>query len=348
MPTLREIGGLLNYALPSHAGVVSVTGIATLSEASATDLSFLGEERYLPQFLASKAAAFIVQKRVKLPASVEKPILLVDDADLAVATIAHLFARPVPRPPAGINRAADVAATAQIAEHVAIGPNVCVCAGAKIGARTVLHANVFVGSESTLGEDCELFPNVVVRERCTIGNRVIIHACSAIGSDGFGYRWDGQKHAKLPQIGVVIIEDDVEIGSCSCVDRAKFGATRIGRGTKIDNLVQIAHNVTLGPHCILAGQAGTAGSVSLGIGVVVGGQTAIKDHVHMGDRSMAGACSGVLDDVEPGQAVSGTPANAHRQNLREIAALRKLPELRAQVRKLEEELESLKQQLRAE
>jgi UDP-3-O-[3-hydroxymyristoyl] glucosamine N-acyltransferase len=348
MPTLKEIGALLNCTVPSHAANLSITGIATLPEATETDVSFLGEERYLPQFVASKAAAFIVHKRVKIPTTVQKPTLIVDDADLAMATIAQLFASPVPRPPVGIDRAAHVAATAQIGGQVAIGPNVCVSAAAKIGARTVLHANVYVGADTILGEDCELFPNVVVRERCTIGNRVVIHACSAIGSDGFGYRWDGKKHAKIPQIGVVIIEDDVEIGSCSCVDRAKFGATRIGRGTKIDNLVQIAHNSTLGPHCILVGQSGTAGSVSLGSGVVVGGQTAIKDHVHMGDRSMVGACSGVLDDVEPGQVVSGVPAIPHRQNLRESAALRKLPELRAQVRKLQEELESLKQQLRAE
>jgi UDP-3-O-[3-hydroxymyristoyl] glucosamine N-acyltransferase len=236
-----------------------------------------------------------------------------------------------------------VAPTANIADGVAIGPGVCVAAGARIGARTVLHANVYVGADTTLGEDCELFPNVVVRERCTLGNRVIVHACSAIGSDGFGYRWDGQQHAKIPQIGTVIIEDDVEIGSCSCVDRAKFGATRIGRGSKLDNLVQVAHNVTIGPHCILAGQAGTAGSVSLGAGVMLGGQCAVNDHTTMGDRSMLAACSGALADVEAGQIVSGLPAIPHRQFLREQTALRKLPELRAEFRKLQAEVESLKQ-----
>jgi UDP-3-O-[3-hydroxymyristoyl] glucosamine N-acyltransferase len=217
-----------------------------------------------------------------------------------------------------------------------------------------------------LGDDCELFPNVVVRERCTLGHRVVIHAGSVMGSDGFGYRWDGEKHAKIPQIGVVIVEDDVEIGSCVCIDRAKFGATRIGRGTKIDNLVQVGHNAVTGPHCIVVGQAGMAGSVTLGAGVILAGQSAVKDHVHMGDRSILGPCSGVMDDVPPGQMVTGLPAMPcsgvmddvppgqmvtglpampHRQMLREQAALRHLPELRTQVRKLQEELDALKAKL---
>jgi UDP-3-O-[3-hydroxymyristoyl] glucosamine N-acyltransferase len=333
---------MLQCGLGPGAGGISISGVATLSEATERDLSFVGDDKYLPQFAASKAAAFVVQKRVKLPADVSRPILFVDHADLAMARVAELFAPPVPRPPVGIHAAAHVDPSAVIADRVAIGPGVCVEAGATIGARTVLHANAYVGADTTIGEDCELFPSVVVRERCTLGNRVIVHACSAIGSDGFGYRWDGEKHAKIPQIGTVIIEDDVEIGSCCCVDRAKFGATRIGRGSKIDNLVQIAHNVTLGPHCILAGQAGTAGSASLGSGVMLGGQCAVNDHTRMGDRSMLAACSGALADVEPGQFVSGLPAIPHRQFLREQAALRKLPEMRTELRRLQEELESLK------
>src|SRR5581483_1810630 len=176
----------------------------------------------------------------------------------------------------------------------------------------------------------------------TIGNRVIIHAGSVLGTDGFGYRWDGTKQAKIPQIGTVIIEDDVEIGSCVCIDRAKFAETRVGRGTKIDNLVQIGHNVVIGPHCIVCGQAGMAGSVKLGAGVVLGGQSAVRDHITMGDGSMLAACSGVMDDVEPKQIISGLPALPHRQSLREQGALRRLPELITQVRKLQEEIEELK------
>jgi UDP-3-O-[3-hydroxymyristoyl] glucosamine N-acyltransferase len=181
-----------------------------------------------------------------------------------------------------------------------------------------------------------------VRERITIGNRVIIHANSEVGSDGFGYRWNGSAHQKIPQIGTVIIEDDVEIGSCVCVDRAKFSFTKIGRGTKIDNLVQVAHNVVTGPHCIFAGQSGMAGSAVLGAGVVLGGQAAVRDHVTMGDGSMLAACSGAGEDVDPKTVVSGIPAVPHRQTLREQAALRRLPDLVVQVRKLREELEAMK------
>jgi UDP-3-O-[3-hydroxymyristoyl] glucosamine N-acyltransferase len=231
---------------------------------------------------------------------------------------------------------------------VRIGPNVVIGAGARVGHRTVLHANVFVGDQTTIGDDCELFPNVVVRERCALGNRVVIHAGSILGSDGFGYRWDGQRHAKVPQIGRVVIEDDVELGSCVCVDRAKFGVTRVGRGSKVDNLVQIGHNADLGPHCILAGQSGVAGSVRLGQGVMLGGQCAVRDHVRMHDGSMLGPCSGAMDDVEAKQIVTGLPAIPHRQFLREQAAMRHLPELRTQVRKLQEELDAIKEQLKAQ
>jgi UDP-3-O-[3-hydroxymyristoyl] glucosamine N-acyltransferase len=209
----------------------------------------------------------------------------------------------------------------------------------------VLHAGAYVGADVTIGDDCEFFANVVVRERVTIGSRVTVHANAAIGTDGFGYRWDGKQHVKVPQIGTVIIEDDVEIGSCACIDRAKFAATRIGRGTKIDNLVQVAHNVVLGPHCILAGQAGVAGSATLGAGVVLGGQSAVRDHISMGDGAMLAACSGVMDDVAPKSIISGLPALPHRQSLREQAALRKLPELVAEVRQLQSQLEELQKRL---
>jgi UDP-3-O-[3-hydroxymyristoyl] glucosamine N-acyltransferase len=269
-------------------------------------------------------------------------VLLVDDADLAMSRVLELFAPPIPRPPVGVDRDARVAASARLGEGVAVGPNVFIGERARVGARTVLHANVYVGDDTTVGPDCELFPNAVVRERCTLGDRVILHAGAVIGSDGFGYRWDGTKHAKIPQIGTVVIEDDVEIGSCTCVDRAKFSVTRVGRGTKIDNLAQVGHNVVIGPHCVIVGQAALAGSVTLGSGVVLGGQSAVRDHIHMGDGSMLAACSGVMEDVGPRQVVSGLPALPHRQSLREQAALRRLPELVTQFRKLQEEIERLK------
>jgi UDP-3-O-[3-hydroxymyristoyl] glucosamine N-acyltransferase len=347
--TLSDIAQILGCPSPtgrdrSDFGELSrvVTGIATLRDATESELSFLGSEKFLPDFEKTRAAATIVQKRVKLPADHGKPVLLVDDADLAVAQLLEKFAAPIPRPPVGKHPSAVIAPGASIDDSARIGPNVFIGDDCRIGKNVMLHAGVYVGSDVSIGDDCELFPQVVVRERVTIGQRVIIHAGSVIGSDGFGYRWDGSKHQKVPQIGTVIIEDDVEIGSCVCIDRAKFAATRIGRGTKIDNLVQIAHNVTVGPHCIIAALTGLAGSVTIGSGVILGGGCAIRDHVTMGDQSAAAGCSGVAEDVDAKTIVSGLPALPHRQTLREQAALRRLPDLVVQVRKLQEELEQLK------
>ena len=341
--TLAEIAALLHVPTPPGLGDRAMTGMATLAEAGPGDLSFLGSDAYLKQFAATKAGAVIVQKRVKLPRDgVHTPVFVVDDADLAVAKILKHFAPPVPRPPVGRHPSAFVAPSASVGDGARIGFNVFVGDDCRIGNGVVLHPGVHVGANVDIGDGCELFPNVVLRERVRLGNRVVIHSSTAIGTDGFGYRWDGTRHAKVPQIGTVVIEDDVEIGSCVCVDRAKFGATRVGRGTKIDNLVQVAHNVVIGPHCIVVGQAGLAGSVTLGAGVVLGGQCAIRDHITMGDGSMVAGCAGVAEDVDPKMIVSGLPALPHRQSLREQAALRRLPDLMAQMRKLQEELEQLK------
>ena len=342
MPTLGEIASLLGCPPPPDTGR-AVKGIATLGEAGTDELSFIGSEKFAPQFVETRAAAVIAQKKLKLPpAPAGVGLLVVDDADLAVARVLDLFAPPVPRPPAGVDPAARVARSAALGDGAAVGPGVFVGERARVGARTVLHPGVYVGDDVALGDDCVLYPNVVVRERITIGHRVIIHAGSVLGTDGFGYRWDGTKHAKVPQIGTIVVEDDVEIGSCVCIDRAKFSATRVGRGTKIDNLVQIAHNVQIGPHCIIVAHVGIAGSAKLGAGVVLGGQVAVRDHVTVGDGAMIAATSAIAEDVPPKSFMSGTPALPHRQSLREQAAMRRLPDLVVQVRKLQEEVEALK------
>ncbi len=315
-----------------------------LDDATPDELSFLGSETYLKKFAGTRAAAVIVQKRVKLPPTLPATTLfIVEDADLAMAKVIALFAPPVPRPATGAHASAAIATSATIGEACAIAPHVFIGERARIGHHCVIHSGVHVGDDVTIGDHCELFPNVVIRERITIGNRVIIHAGSVLGTDGFGYRWNGQKHEKVPQIGTVIVEDDVEIGSCVCIDRAKFSSTRIGQGTKIDNLVQIGHNVQIGAHCIIVGQVGLAGSTTLGRGVVLGGQTAVRDHITIGDGAMAAARSAIAEDVAPKTVVSGMPALPHRQSLREQAALRRLPELVTQFRKLQEEIESLRQ-----
>jgi UDP-3-O-[3-hydroxymyristoyl] glucosamine N-acyltransferase len=339
--TLSDLASILNVAAPANAKR-AISGFASLKDAGPQDLTFLGSEKYLREFATTKAGAVLVQKKLKLPLNHGKDILLVDDTDLAVAKLLDHFAPPISRPPVGRHHSAVIASSSSIGEDAHIGSNVFVGDDCRIGKNCVLHAGVYVGGDVTIGDDCELFPNVVIRERITLGNRVIIHAGSILGSDGFGYRWDGKQHVKIPQIGTVIIEDDVEIGSAVCIDRAKFGATRVGRGTKIDNLVQIAHNVQIGPHCIIVGQAGLAGSVTLGAGVVLGGQSAIRDHITLGDASAVAACSGVAEDVDPKTIVSGLPALPHRQSLREQAALRRLPDLVVQVRKLQEQLDELR------
>ena len=342
--TLADIARTLDVP-PTGDTTRTISGIATLEEAGADQVSFLSNEKHARRLDTTRAAAVIVERKVKLRQPPKVPLLLVEDADLAVARVLTLFAPPQVRPPAGTHPSAVVAPSAVIGADVRIGPHVVIGDNARIGNGCVLHAGVVIGDEVTLGDDCELFANVVIRERVVIGQRVVIHAGSVLGTDGFGYRWDGQRHQKVPQIGTVIVEDDVEIGSCVCIDRAKFATTRIGRGTKIDNLVQIGHNVQIGEHCIIVGQTGVAGSAALGSGVVLGGQTAVRDHIRIGDGAAAAARSAIAEDIPARTVVSGMPALPHRQSLREQAALRRLPELVTQFRRLQEEIKSLRKSL---
>jgi UDP-3-O-[3-hydroxymyristoyl] glucosamine N-acyltransferase len=369
MPTLQQIADLLGLPAPRGAGDRTINGIAALEDAAPDELTILKSPAFLKDFAHTRAAAVIVEKTIDLasmnrarqndvrssdknkaktdPTAPQPPAhFFVDDAELALAKVMNAMAPPVPHPPPGIDPSARVAPDVQIGPDCAIGPFVHIGAGTRLGRHCLLHAGVVVGQNVLIGDDCVLFPNVVIRERVLLGNRVTIHAGSMIGSDGFGYRWDGKQHVKVPQIGTVHIEDDVEIGSCVCVDRAKFGVTRVGRGSKIDNLVQVAHNVTIGPNCIIVGQVGMAGSTKLGAGVVLGGQSALRDHIALGDGAMVAACAAVADDVDAGMTVSGVPALPHRQTLREQAALRRLPNLLVQVRDLEEKVRELSNRLK--
>lgn len=344
MPTVAEIAAVLNLSVRGD-GSRTISGVASLNDAGPDDLSVLGSKRWIKQFFDTKAAAVIVHQKVKLPNIIKPAVMVCDDPDAAFVRVMEMFLPPIPRP-AGIDPTASVSASAVLGEGCALGHHVVIGERTQIGANCIFHSGVFIGPDVTIGDHCEFFPNVVIRERISIGSRVIIHAGSVLGSDGFGYRWDGKKHSKVPQIGRVIIEDDVEIGSCTCIDRAKTGTTRIGKGTKIDNLVQIGHNVQVGRHCIIAGFVGLAGSVKLGTGVVMGGQSAVRDHVSVGDGVMVAGSSVVWNDVPAGTMVSGTPALPHRQSLREHAALRDLPVLRTQVRKMQEQLDQLKRDSR--
>lgn len=316
-------------------GARMVHDVATLAAADASCLSWLGHEKYLPLLAKTQAAGVLVPTQIEPPAETAHcPALLrVADPDLALCDVLEMLAPPVPRVPAGAHPSAVIADDAEIA-GAAIGPLCTVGHGAAIGAGTQLHAGVHVGPQVRIGRDCVLWPGVVVRERVQIGDRVIIHPNATIGADGFGYVMHEGRYRHVPQIGTVVIEDDVEIGANTTIDRARSGCTRIGRGTKIDNLVQIAHNCDIGENCVIAGQAGLSGSVVLERYAVLAGQVGIADHIRVGEKAQLGAQAGVQKDVPPGAVYRGTPAADFAKRTRELVALRRLPKLAEQVRDL--------------
>ncbi len=319
-------------------GSVRITGVSGIDEAGPKEITWLAQEKYAAKLEVSRAGAVVVPEH---HGATPMPAVLVANPTLAVATILERFAPPIPRPPEGVHPTACVADSAKLGRNVAVGPYTVVGDGTVLGDRTVLHAGVYVGPEARLGADCELWPGVVVRERCTLGDRVIVHPNTTIGSDGFGYVFADGRHVKIPQIGRVEIEDDVEIGANCAVDRAKFGVTRVGRGTKIDNLVQIAHNVVIGPNCVIVGQCGIAGSARLGVGVVLGGKAGVGDHVTLGDGVRSAACACISKDVPAGMTVIGSPALEHGQFVRERAKTRRVPQLAEQVKDLIRRVERL-------
>ena len=266
-----------------------------------------------------------------------RALLVVKDADAALLTVLKMIeaARGTPAP--GVHASAVVDPTAEVDPSATIGPMCVVGAGVRIGARTLLASNVAVGDDTIIGSDCKLLAGARVLHDCTLGNRVIIHPNTVIGADGFGYVPTQRGLAKLPHVGTVVIEDDVEIGANSCVDRAKFGETRIGQGTKIDNLVQIAHNCIVGKHCVLCGQAGLAGGAILGDGVLLGGKVGVADGVKIGSGAKVAAHSGVAHDLAGGESYMGAPAWPAAEWRRIFAAIRVLPRYMSGIRKLSRE-----------
>ena len=315
----------------------TVSDIASLDQAGPEDLTFLTSGRHLKHPHNAAIGALLVGKR--LP-GVTFPQIVVDNPAYAFARAAQqFFARPA--------RKRGIAPEVIRGEDVTIGPDGSIWPGVvlgdrvSIGARVILYPGVFIGDDTIIGDDALLYPNVVVREGCRLGNRVIVHSGTVIGSDGFGYVQYQGRHQKIPQLGGVLIEDDVELGANVTVDRATMGNTIIKRGTKIDNLVQIAHNVIVGEHNILVAQVGIAGSTTLGRYVMVGGQAGLADHLHIGDQVMIAAKSGVTRSLEPNQIVSGAPVMPHATFLKAQAVIPQLPELRQRVRELEERLATL-------
>ena len=347
-PTPRRLGELATHVggeLLGDAGLL-ISGLNGLVEAGPGELSFYGNTRYRKQYDASRASAVLVGRDAAPREGVS--LVRVANPHLAFAQISRLF-HPLPTYAAGVSPGAHVHPEARVHPDATVMAGATVDKGARVGARTVLFPGVYVGEAAAIGEDCLLYPNVTVREHCVVGARVMLHASCVVGADGFGFAFNpegarGPEHYKVPQAGIVRIEDDVEVGACTTIDRATLGETVIGRGTKIDNLVQIAHNVKVGPLSLLCAQAGVSGSSELGTGVVLAGQVGVVGHIRVGDMAKVGAQSGVAHDVEDGQTVSGTPAMPHKEWLRASAALGQLGDLLKEVRTLRRRVEMLEKE----
>ena len=328
---LSEIERLLGGRLHGDPET-EITGAAGIEDAGPGDVTFLMKPSMLPRTAASGAACVLVKERF---ADLPKSQLVVADPQVAFIRLLEFF-NPPARRPAGVSPGAVIGSGARIDPAAAVLPFVFVEEGASVGPGSVLYPGVFVGRGSQIGRDCTLYPNVTVREKVRIGDRVVVHSGSVIGADGFGYTMRAGVHIKIPQVGGVVIEDDVEIGACSTIDRATTGNTFIGGGTKIDNLVQIAHNVRIGPGSIIVAQAGIAGSSTLGGHVVIAGQAGVSDHVSIAEGSIVGANSGIMPGtkLERG-AYAGSPVLPHRQWLKAMALTARLPELEKRLRTLE-------------
>ena len=310
--------------------------VAAIDEASAGEITFLSHPRY-QQFLPSCRASAVIIASGTAGAENHPALNYLESANpyLAFAKILQLFS-PAPKFAGVISPESHVEGSAMVAEGVTIFPHAFVGSGARIGKGSVVFPGVFIGEKAQIGANCVLYPNVVVRERCRVGDRVILHAGVVIGSDGFGYAGTGSERIKIPQIGIVVIEDDVEIGANTTVDRATLGKTVVGRGAKIDNLVQIAHNVAVGEHSVIAAQTGIAGSSQVGKNVTIAGQVGVVNHIKIGDGAMIGPQSGIPQSVPPGAMLSGGIAAApHHEWLRVMALLPQLPKLWSAVRNLE-------------
>ncbi len=315
-----------------------LTGFTSADRAGAGDLTFAEKDSYFAAAEASEASAILVSGPFT---SATKALIRVPNARVAAAKVLALF-YPSDGVVPGIHPSATIAPSAAVDPTAQVGPGCVIGDGVKIGARSVLKGGNHVGRDCQLGEDVCLHPHVVLYPRTQVGHRVAIHAGTVVGSDGYGYVFDEGRHLKMPQVGNVIIHDDVEIGANSAIDRGALGPTVIGQGTKIDNLVHVAHNVVIGRHCLIMGQVGFAGSTQLGDYGVIASQTGIADHLKLGRQVTVGGKSGVMRDIPDKETVMGFPAVPDRQAKRQWIAIQKLPEMMTRMRELEKQVAELK------
>jgi len=325
-------------------GEIEISGVAAIEEARAGEITFIANAKYLPNLNKTNASAVIVSKEVT---QADKALLCVTHPHLAFAKILTLFSQK-PYQPKGIDPNAWISPTAKLGKDLTVYPFVYIGDRCSIGDRATLYPGVSVGEDSSIGEDSILYPNVSVYSATIIGKRVMLHSGVVVGSEGFGYVKEGKRNVKIPQVGIVEIEDDVEIGANTTIDRAALGKTIIRRGVKIDNLVQVAHNVVIGEDSIIVAQVGISGSTKIGSNVTLAGQVGVVGHVEIGDNAMVGAQAGVTHDLPGNRGYVGSPALPHREFLRAITVFPKLPEMRKTLLDLEKRLQKMEEALSLE
>lgn len=323
-----------------------ISGIAPVQEAKPGELSFISNKKYIGQLKTTRATAVLVNPDVAaLGAPPGTSLIVLDDPYMAFARLLQVVSndKTGPRQVTGVSPKAHVDPTARLGKDVNVHPFAYVGPGAVVGDRVDLHPGSYVGKDARIGEDTVLAPNAVVHHECVVGERCFLYAGAVVGSDGFGFAPDlvTGLHVKIAQMGITVIEDDVELGANVTIDRAVFGETRIGRGTKVDNLVQVGHNASIGMGCFVVAQAGVSGTAKVGNGVTIAGQAGVAGHLTIGDGATIGAQSGVHGDVGPGEKVLGTPAFHGPTARRAMAVFPKLPELKGRIRDLERRLEAL-------
>jgi len=346
MPTtLAEIaelvGGRLDTVVVSDKEL-PVVGAATLDIVRPGEITLADHPDRAAELANSAAVAAVVTAEVTSP---DRPIIIVDDAHVAFAQVVAHFRPRRMQPSIGISPAATISPSAQLAEGVEVHPGATIGDEVAIGTGSVIHSGVRVMAGCQIGQDVTLFPNAVLYEETRIGDRAIIHAGAVIGANGFGYREHEGLHNLSAQLGYVEVGNDVEIGACATVDRGTYGPTVVGEGTKIDNLVQIAHNCRLGKHNLICGQVGIAGSTTTGDHVVMAGQVGVRDHVHIGERAVLCSKAGVSNSIEAGEVVLGQPATPLRKQKLQVAAISKLPEMRKQFKALQRQIAAMQKQL---
>lgn len=341
--TLKEIARIVKGEIVGDPEV-RICGVSGIKEAKKGDITFLANRRYMPLIDTTQASAIITSIDF---GPVSKPIIRTADPSLAFAqVVAEMYPIRV-RHPQGIHKTAIIARSAKIGRGVAIGPYVVIEDNAEIGDKTIIYAGCYIGHDVKIGRDCLFYANVSIRERVVIGNRVSIQSASSIGSEGFGYINIDGVYKLIPQVGTVLIEDDVEIGANVTVDRARFDKTIIGKGTKIDNLVQVGHNVVIGENSIIIAQAGISGSTHIGRGVTIAGQAGLVGHITIGDGAVCAAQAGVTKSVPANTIVSGYPAKPHHEAKKINACIQKLPQLIETLHDLKKRIEELEKQVKA-